>query len=350
MVTNTTLVLPNPNTPLAFLPPEVADQFQVSAYVMVAGLSAFVWDWLMSIPDEYKLLRKSRSPMIHGVYFLSRLGTLSFCVTATIFQSQNVANCQMMLYAIASSFMLAISATSFLFYVRVRAIWHNAKAITVFFGLLWLGTVGTSGLVIFAISGAHIGTTQRCINTAVRPYVSTAIVLNAINDTLIFIAISTRLVVYTCADETWRANVRSFARGDGLPRISKGLLQGGQLYFFATIGTSIVVAATALSPSVPPFYRAMVSIPNVALENAMACRVFRAVGLGFIRDDVGSVQVSTGTGTGRARFDGNDIALKDTAFRMTRPVKINVDIAKTTYGAEGEFIYDKQEGSDAEQV
>lgn len=31
--------LPNPHTPLAFLPPIIADQFQISCYVNVAGLS-----------------------------------------------------------------------------------------------------------------------------------------------------------------------------------------------------------------------------------------------------------------------------------------------------------------------
>jgi hypothetical protein len=40
MASNTTVpVAPNPDTPLAFLPPILADQFQVSCYVVVGGLS-----------------------------------------------------------------------------------------------------------------------------------------------------------------------------------------------------------------------------------------------------------------------------------------------------------------------
>lgn len=31
-------------------------------------------------------------------------------------------------------------------------------------------------------------------------------------------------------------------------------------------------------------YKALLTIPGIALENAMACRVFRAVALGFITD------------------------------------------------------------------
>lgn len=78
---------------------------------------------------------------------------------------------------------------------------------------------------------AHIGPTRRCINTAVRQYGSTPIILNAINDTLIFLAISFRIVANTFLGETWGARARSFVKGDGLPRVSKGLLQGGQLYY-----------------------------------------------------------------------------------------------------------------------
>lgn len=40
-----------------------------------------------------------------------------------------------------------------------------------------------------------------------------------------------------------------------------------------------------LTPSVPPIIRAMFSIPNIALQNTMACRVYRLLKLGRISDD-----------------------------------------------------------------
>jgi len=39
-----------------------------------------------------------------------------------------------------------------------------------------------------------------------------------------------------------------------------------------------------LIPNLPTIYHSMFSVPNLALENAMACRVYRAVILGFIKD------------------------------------------------------------------
>ena len=51
-----------------------------------------------------------------------------------------------------------------------------------------------------------------------------------------------------------------------------------------TVGLNIVAMVLILVPSVPPVLRAMFSIPNVALQNAMACRVFRQIKLGLLRE------------------------------------------------------------------
>ena len=52
----------------------------------------------------------------------------------------------------------------------------------------------------------------------------------------------------------------------------------------ATVGVNIVAVVVILTPSIPPVYRAMFSIPNVALQNAMACRVFRQIKLGLLNE------------------------------------------------------------------
>lgn len=49
-----------------------------------------------------------------------------------------------------------------------------------------------------------------------------------------------------------------------------------------------------LTPSVPPVYHAMFTIPNVAIENAMACKVFRDIKFGLI-DSAMSTDVSSRT-------------------------------------------------------
>jgi len=64
---------------------------------------AYVWDWMMVMPDEYRILRRSRFSVPTVAYILSRsvvqhsklcllltfgysVGTLGLCVSATVFQ------------------------------------------------------------------------------------------------------------------------------------------------------------------------------------------------------------------------------------------------------------------------
>jgi len=161
-------------------------------------------------------------------------------------------------------------------------------------------------------------------------YGSAPIILNAVNDTLIFIAISYRILMHTAyPGDSWWARAKLFFTADGLPRLSKALLQGGQLYYFATIGLSIVFAALSLSPNIPPAYHAMLSIPNLALENSMACRVFRAVKLGFIKDHESS-RLGVSLRSSSARGDsGHELAFKRHTLAESRKIEIGVDIVQT---------------------
>jgi hypothetical protein len=48
-----------------------------------------------------------------------------------------------------------------------------------------------------------------------------------------------------------------------------------------------------LVPGVPAISRAMLSVPSLALANAMACRVYRAVKLGLIEDPISTISLKT---------------------------------------------------------
>lgn len=65
-----------------------------------------------------------------------------------------------------------------------------------------------------------------------------------------------------------------------------------------------------------PVYKALLSIPAVALENAMACRVYRAVALGFISTD-GTQRGRTGPFMFTTVVSGSD-ASNDTMLREYR--------------------------------
>jgi hypothetical protein len=102
----------------------------------------------------------------------------------------------------------------------------------------------------------------------------------------------------------------------------------------------------------------MFSVPNIALENSMACRVFRAVKLGFIKDVHNSLSYPSTLPSSRLRFGpDHDIALKQSTFDSKRDAQVNLEITKTTEIAqypEDDYSYGKpallKEGVASDQV
>ncbi|OAX32247.1 hypothetical protein K503DRAFT_852173 [Rhizopogon vinicolor AM-OR11-026] len=226
-----TVDIPNPCTPLAFLPPETASQLEVSRYLYWATVG-------VSLP-------------VRG-------------------------SCQTLLWIILFSYPFAAPGTAALFFFRVRAVYDRSKIVTAVFGILWLATLSAAIALPFMVTGEHIGTTDYCIQSSVASGASAVLIINACSDALVFLAISWRIARNNSAGQTLREHLRSFYKGDGLPRLSKLLLQSGQAYYLATVGLNIATMIMILLPSAPPVYRAFLSLPNIALGNSMACRVFRA--------------------------------------------------------------------------
>jgi hypothetical protein len=142
-----------------------------------------------------------------------------------------VGDCQKLQIAIGITFAISVPSTALLFYFRIKAIFNNNLGISVFFGFLWLATLAGSITVPFAIEGGHIGPTDHCINTAVKPFSSTGIVISTVNDTLVFVFITWRLLSATTYDESLQGRARAFFEGKGLPAFSRAILQGGQQYY-----------------------------------------------------------------------------------------------------------------------
>ncbi|KAF7972951.1 hypothetical protein HWV62_16520 [Athelia sp. TMB] len=237
---------------MAYLSPDVGYQMQIVGHVYVATLAAFTWDWLVSISAEHRMYRKSGFSLPTFAYSLSRIATLGYLVSVVMFEIAPVANCQSLEYSIGVFFEISVPATSYLFFLRVRAVYNRSKVITAIFGCLWIAIKGSSLVMLIGMKG----------------------------DTLVFLAISYRILSNAMVGDTWRERARSFFKGEGLYGLSKGLLQSGQLYYFVTIGMSITTAAVMLSSGAPDIIRAFLTPPYIALSSALACRVFRTILLG----------------------------------------------------------------------
>ncbi|GBE87421.1 hypothetical protein SCP_1100970 [Sparassis crispa] len=284
--------LPNPYTSLAWLSPAAANQYEGSRYLYVASLSVFIWDWMIAWPDEYKIISKAPICPSSIIYSTSRISVFSFLLTSVIFQAAPVGSCEILLDVMTWSLTISVPSTSALFYLRICAVFHNSRIVAVIFGVLWLFILGTAFLIPFSLTGMHIGTTDWCIDSGVKFFGSLVVISSVTSDTLSFFAISYRLASSSMQGSSLRDRFRAFVRGDGLPRISKLLLQGGQWYYFVSVAMGVVTMSMILSPHTSPVFRAMFPIPNIALKNAMATRIFRQVHLGIIQTDMSSSHCS----------------------------------------------------------
>jgi hypothetical protein len=85
----------------------------------------------------------------------------------------------------------------------------------------------------------HIPHTQLCTQGLAHTYTSVPIILSAANDTLIFLAISYRMLSLSMVGNTWSARTRSFFTGKGLHQLSKSVLQSGQAYYLSVYCISV---------------------------------------------------------------------------------------------------------------
>jgi len=252
--------------------------------VYVAIMAAYTWDWLMAMPEEYAIVRKAGITAPNIAYFLSRVGTFGSTL-GTFLGVVPLDNCEIVKYIESVFAVIALPATSLLFFFRLKAVYRHSRIIITIFGIFWLAIAGLSILLTFSIRINHIPYTRYCFQDQANAYIAIPILLTAVNDTLVFLAISYRMVSIAMVKSTWRAWIKSFFTGDGLLYLSKVLLQSGQVYYFITIGVAIIASVFILYGTIPVELRAILVRPYFSLESAMACRVFRVVFLGVTQED-----------------------------------------------------------------
>jgi hypothetical protein len=120
------------------------------------------------------------------------------------------------------------ATTSYLFLLRIRAIFNGRRWITGLFALLWVAVVGTSIMVPFSLHSDHVSGTQNCIPLEMHPRAGVYGLVNILYHILIFLCISWKLVAM---QHGLHGGIRNIIRGRGFSRISGMLWSSGQLYF-----------------------------------------------------------------------------------------------------------------------
>ncbi|KAF7373783.1 hypothetical protein MSAN_00590000 [Mycena sanguinolenta] len=293
LVANVTELL-DPSAPLAFLPPDLAEQFEKARYFFAATLGAYVWDIGLTLGNDYALLFMHRVRFPTIVYFFSRAFTLAYILASFVYQVAPVKNCNALVLGYSICLVLSQTTTAMLFFLRVTAVWHPSKVAFAVFGIFWIAVLAAGITVPLGIRGAHIGLTAQCINTVLPVNNEAIAIVPLINDTAIFLAINYRILAHMVVVDSLGTRLRIFFGGAGLSKLSQALLQSGQHFYFIAVATHITLLLLLKMPQLGPTYQGMLTVPALALVNAMACLVFRRIKFGLISSDGTSIAPITG--------------------------------------------------------
>ncbi|KAJ7452777.1 hypothetical protein B0H11DRAFT_1741655 [Mycena galericulata] len=273
--------LPNPLTPKAFLPPELAYQFTIGVYILVGTLGAYIWDILSNLQHDYKILSTGKMGPATAAYFFSRLWSFLYILGSAIFQTFPLNQCNLAQLLIDICYAIAVPANCLLFFLRARAIFNrNPYLVTVGF-CLWLSVVGSAFTVPAAVKAGTIGVTRYCTTTSAKSFVGISAITPLVHDTTMFFAISLRLFGTAHVDHGFQRNLRAFLTGEYLPSFSRALLKDGQLYYLSAVTVNLIVVAMFYNQAVPEIYQTMFTVSSVMVTNAMAGLVFRNTKLGL---------------------------------------------------------------------
>ncbi|KAK7694027.1 hypothetical protein QCA50_003603 [Cerrena zonata] len=278
-----------------------------SGLVVAAIIGAWFWDLVMSIPETVQVYTHRTVKLPDVVYFLSRVTSGGFFLTAFIYLVAPIQNCQSIVLVGCWFAAFALPLNCMLFLFRIWGVFLDSRFIPPLFSILWLSTC-SSFIAPFTFKAAHMDHAAECFIQWVGINSLVAFVAIAVYDTLVFIAISCKLLTFSYAQD-WKARIRLFFCGENMGYISKGLLQSGQIYYLISICGNFLVVLFFTLNRIPPSLKVVFAMLNIAVQNAMACRVFRYLRLGFIN----SYSIDPSTDISLPRFNSDNEAIDETA-------------------------------------
>ncbi|KAK7692644.1 hypothetical protein QCA50_004277 [Cerrena zonata] len=257
--------------------------YLATKYGFFVILGAWFWDVVMVIGEELTMLKKHLFSVPNVVYILSRALTFGTVLSAIIFISRSDINCVNAFRALAWMGAFALPTNAALFLLRVNGVFGHSRLATFSFVFLWLSTFASLTLP-FGARPINIDHSLFCTIGSSDRYGGAGFITLTIFDTIVFVSITLRILSFT-AKTTWRAWLYAFISGRGIGHVSRAILQTGQLYYLATCCVNIASTIVTFGAFGPPQFQGVVLVLNVALQNAMACKVYRILRLNLALGD-----------------------------------------------------------------
>ncbi|KAF9441327.1 hypothetical protein P691DRAFT_766422 [Macrolepiota fuliginosa MF-IS2] len=270
------VTFPNPDTYLNHLSPAEANEFEVARDVYLAVLGAAIWDILIYIPEDFKILYGSFFSPVTWCFLLSRVFAVAYALLFVIMQAHPISNCHAAQIAVEMFCLPSMACASFLFLRRLEAVYaeNRTRIVQWAFRILWFAISVNTITVIVGVKAEHIEGTSYCVIYKVESYAAVNQFLPAVFDTLVFFAILYKITL-SCGTLDSKINWHTIVTGKALPRLSRALLHGGQQYYCIVFGVNVIAGVLLYAPSIPVIYRPMLTLASTTLTASMACRVYR---------------------------------------------------------------------------
>jgi hypothetical protein len=139
-------------------------------------------------------------------------------------------DCSAVLVASAGISVVCTLTTSYLFLLRIKALFHDTRPVVIAFVVLWAAVNASNLLVPLSIHSRHIGESQSCIASDMHARADSFSILHMAYDTLVFICVSWKLLKMQ-QDCDAQPSLRFNVTGQGMSHVSRVLWSSGQLYF-----------------------------------------------------------------------------------------------------------------------
>ncbi|KAF7986415.1 hypothetical protein HWV62_31147 [Athelia sp. TMB] len=173
---------------------------------------------------------------------------------------------------------LTLPIATWLFYVRLSAVYLHDKRAMTFFGVLWGGV-----LAYFIFDSVAVYARYEKLHVIMPKKLDAwCYIINAIYDTAAYLAVSWQLAAFSLKGDSRKHRILSFFKGDGLLGLTKALLRSGQIYYFTTVVLGIASVVCLYSDGLSLEYRGLLVPFHVSISSILACRIFRELKLGII--------------------------------------------------------------------
>lgn len=128
--------------------------------------------------------------------------------------------------------MLSMACASFLFLRRLHAVYGHNRTVRWIFTFLYVGVTACGVPAIIGFHMKHIPGTGYCTPYKIEDYVSMIDFFPGVFDTLVFLAVSYRIMMTPGVAEGG-ASWGDVVSGKTLPRLTQALLHSGQKYYLS---------------------------------------------------------------------------------------------------------------------